>query len=166
MEKSRITSAFIRIRVRLRGMAAGIVGSPEDAEDVLHEAFCKLWTNHREVADDLSAERLSYTVVRNTAIDAFRRQRVHPQVTITSESVDLPVSEKNAESDRELCDELIKLAKRVLKPLQYEVFILHDVDEIPYAEVAERLDLSETNVRKILSRARKQIRDTYRSMNP
>ncbi len=54
------------------------------------------------------------------------------------------------------------MASRVLKPEQYQIFIMHDVDDVSYPEIAERLGMTQSNVRQLLSRARKTIREEYR----
>ncbi len=163
MKESILTSTFLHVRDRLRSMAAGIVGNADDAEDVLHDAFCKLWLSHPEVAGETEAAKLSYTTVRNTAIDSFRRSRAH--LSSSLEMIPEPLSDMDSDEEIErktVCEALLKLSRRVLPDRQYKVFILHDVEGLPYPEIAEQLALSQDNVRTILSRARKAIREEYR----
>ena len=53
-----LTSTFERLRLRLRGIAAGIAGDI-DADDALHDAFCGLWARHRDVESSVEAIKLS-----------------------------------------------------------------------------------------------------------
>ncbi len=159
--ESLLTSAFLRVRHRLHALAAGIVGSAQEADDVLHDAFCKLWLSHKEIANEVAATKLSYTAVRNTAIDAYRRN--HSRHTDPVETIGEMADATDAEADKAIvCNELLKLSRRVLDDRRYRVFMMHDVDHIPYHEIASRLSLTEENVRAILSRARKAIREEYR----
>ena len=68
-------------RAKLRSMAAGIAGS-EEADDIIHDAFCRLWSRHPIIEDETEALKLSYTAVRNSAIDSYRRSTSRPTVSI------------------------------------------------------------------------------------
>lgn len=161
--RSILTSTFLRLRDRLRGMAIGIVGSQEDADDVLNDAFCKLWIGHRDVEREIEAIKLSYTAVRNSAIDVVRYRKSHPVVPeeyLCDMSVNMDSNEAN--DTKEICEVMLSLSRRVLNERQYRVFIMHDVDNMSYSEIASALGLNQDNVRAILSRARKAIREFYR----
>lgn len=164
MANSLLTSTFIRFRDRLRGVAAGIIHDDTEADDVLHDAFCKLWTSARDISDEASALRLSYTTVRNSAIDSFRRQKSRPTVAVDN-LADSPITDSDSDEQSEkedLCCHLLELSRKILKEKHYRVFFMHDVENRSYPEIAETLELSQENVRAILSRARKTIREYYR----
>lgn len=159
-----LTSTFITLRAKLRSMAAGIAGADE-ADDVIHDAFCRLWSRHPEVDSATDAARLTYTAVRNSAIDSYRRFHANPSQSLD----DSPVSQTvTADDDAEYQEReetyatVIRLARRVLNTRQFEVFDLHDIRGMSYDDVARTLGLTPENVRVILSRARKTIRETYR----
>ena len=75
-----LTSIFVKLRDKLRVFASGITGSEENADDVLHDAFCKLWSRQIEINSELEAIKLSYTVVRNAAIDQLRNLKSHTMI--------------------------------------------------------------------------------------
>lgn len=163
MEQSKLTSAFMRFRDKLRGVAMRIVGSSETAEDVLHDAFCRLWLNHKAITSETEAVKLTYTTVRNSAIDLQRRNLSHPSLPL--EQVTELQSDDEAESEkerREIYRAVLRLSKKVLNEKQQEIFFMHDVEGLSYPEIADRLNITQENVRKILSRARKIIREVYR----
>ncbi len=158
-----LTSVFTRFGDRLRGLAAGIAGARE-ADDVVHDAFCRLWERHPQVNSEREAMRLSYTAVRNRAIDAYRNDRAH----LSSDIADHDFADEEAESERtksETYRAVIRLAQKHLKPKAYEIFQLHDIEGYSYEEVALRLDITQENVRMTLSRARRTIRELYRQQN-
>lgn len=164
MKPNILSSTFIQLRDRLHSIAAAIVGNSEDADDVLQESFCRLWSHHREIQDEVSAIRLSYTAVRNTAIDAIRRSKSHPSVTMDSVT-DRDEYDDEAEESKEREDTynaVVRLARNVLKQAHFEVFRLHDIEGLSYPDVAQQLGMTPENVRVTLSRARKTIRETYR----
>lgn len=161
-----LTSTFINFRAMLRSVAAGIAGSDE-ADDVIHDAFCRLWARHKAVADEKEAIKLTYTAVRNSAIDALRRTHSRPTVSMDES---LPIADSDEElsrqnEERQTYEAVIRLSRRVLNPRQAEVFELHDVQGISYDEIADRLGMTPENVRVTLSRSRKIIRDLYRKHN-
>lgn len=153
----------MRFRDSLRGVAAGITGNRDEAEDVLHDAFCKLWAGHRDIRTETEALKLSYTAVKRRAIDVVRVRNSHPSVSddnLSEISADNVAPEDN---DRvELYNSLLSLSRKVLKDKYYEIFIMHDVENLSYQEISESLGLTQENVRAYLSRARKTIREVYR----
>lgn len=157
VKTSVLTSTFIAMRERLRHVAAGIVGD-DTAEDVLHDAFCRLWKANPQVTDELQASRLSYKVVRNAAIDEWRR--TDRSTELREEYVAAETSEPSA---AEIYDSVVAIARRALTGRQFEIFAMHDIDGSTYDEIASKLRLRPENVRVILSRSRKIIREIYRN---
>ena len=150
-------------RAKLRSRAAGIAGS-EEADDIIHDAFCRLWSRHPIIEDETEALKLSYTAVRNSAIDSYRRSTSRPTVTI-EDSCHIIEQEEETETAKErqqTYETVVSLSRRVLNKRQFEVFELHDIKGLGYEEVAETLGMTQENVRVTLSRARKSIREIYR----
>ena len=82
------------------GMAASITGDHNEAEDAINDAFYKLWKNHPDVENEITALKLSYTAVKNSAID-YRRQRLsHPAFSINEIITDPPEEDSEAEKER------------------------------------------------------------------
>ena len=97
MSTNAITDVFTVFRSRLRSLAARIAGDDE-ADDVLHDAFCRLWERQPSVQQEEEALRLSTTVVKNTAIDAFRRSQTHSDVVLP-DNIDSPADEPHDTED-------------------------------------------------------------------
>lgn len=158
-----LTSTFITFRARLSRVAAGIAGADE-ADDVIHDAFCRLWAHHPLVEDETQALKLSYTAVRNSAIDSYRRSSTRQTISI-DDSGPLPETDDETALMRErqeTYNTVIRLSQKVLNPRQFEVFELHDIKGLGYEEVAGILGMTQENVRMTLSRARKIIREYYK----
>ena len=166
MSTDNLTSVFTRFRARLRGVAAAIVGG-DGADDVVHDAFCNLWARNCRVRSEAEAMRLSYTAVRNSAIDSFRRSRSHPTVSLEVTQTDIQgVADSDRQDDSSLVyDAVIKLARDVLTDRSYEIFRLHDIEGVSFDELAERMSTTPVNIRVSLSRSRKTIREIYRKNN-
>lgn len=157
-----LTSTFITFRARFGRLAAGIAGT-EDADDIIHDAFCSLWAHHPLVEDETQALRLSYTAVRNSAIDSYRRSAMRQTVSIeeVGPAIDSDDEDADAYEQHETYEAVIRLSRRALNSRQFEVFELHDIKGFGYEEVAEALGMTQENVRMTLSRARRIIRNLY-----
>lgn len=121
-----------------------------------------------QLDSETEALKLSYRVVRNSAIDALRRSKSHPTVPIEENGLSCGSIEEpeNDSADEDTYRAVVSLSRRVLGERQFEVFRLHDIEGQTYEEIAVSLNLNVQNVRVILSRARKTIRDIYRKNNP
>lgn len=158
-----LTSTFMAFRAKLRSVAAGIAGTDE-ADDIIHDAFCRLWSRHPLIDDEKEALKLSYTAVRNSAIDSYRRSTSRPTVSIEESSYILETDDETetAKERQQTYEAVINLSRRILNERQFAVFELHDIKGLGYEEVAETLGMTQENVRVTLSRARKSIREIYR----
>ena len=65
----------------------------------------------------------------------------------------------NSENDIELRVELVRRAINKLPELQQKVFIMRDFEEKEYEEIAQELNITQENIRVMLSRARKRVRE-------
>lgn len=153
----------MRFRAVLESLAARIAG-PEDAEDVIHDAFCRLWSKHPCLRDESEAIKLTYTAVRNLAIDRYRSMGA--KHTLPLDQCPEPHAEDdealNADERRHAYEAVISLSRKTLNETQYSIFRLHDIEGVSYPEIARMTGMSPENVRMTLSRARKAIRERYR----
>lgn len=160
MSNETLINSFTRGRLRLKQMALRLLANPDDAEDALQEAFCRLWPRADTLLTEQDADRMAMTTVKNISIDQLRTRRK------TSELNDeaLPNGDhsrtENA-SQLELVNEIINAH---LTPLQQRIFRWHDIDGLSYEEIAKKEQLLEPALRKQLSRARKTIRECYQKI--
>lgn len=165
MNPSPLTTVFTRLRLRLHRIAYAVVGSDEEAEDVIQETFCRLWSRDSELTSQEEAARLSMVAVRNQAIDSYRRRAGKSDLPVDRiPECEIPGDEP-APCGTEIYDEVLALSRKTLNERQFAVFELHDVKGLPYDEVARTLGMTPENVRMTLSRARKAIREVYRKNN-
>ena len=157
MKTEILTMAFQRIRTRFR---RGEDATDSDSDDALQEAFCRLWSKHGDITDVSYAEGLLVTTSRNIRIDGLRRQQSHQSVSL-SEISDPPWEEEES-TVAETYEQVTKLASRHLSDRDREILYLREKDGLEFSELAERYNLSEANVRMIVSRARKALREIYR----
>ena len=165
MENDALTSAFMRLRQRLRNIATGILGDGDDADDAMQDAFCRLWRRRAPTHGSSEAEALSVTTVHNVCIDALRRQSHSPTVSL-DENRDLHDTLDDADdtAGREM---LLRSVERIidsrLTEQQRAIVRMRELEGMSFEAIAETLDMQPTAVRVALSRARKLIRDVYRA---
>lgn len=138
-------------------LAARMLGSAADAEDVLQEAYVKAYRALTEGQFDGRSELRTwlYRVVANTAIDAMRRRAARPQQSDQRIS-EVGVSPNDVESQlalRELSEWLDQLPVE-----QKAAVVLKTVEGLTTPEVAEILGCSEGAVEQRLVRARATLR--------
>ena len=150
------------LRRLLFSIAYRMLGSAIDAEDVVQEAYLRL---HQSEADGVvirSDKAFLTTVTTRLAIDQLRSARAQretyygpwlPEPLLTSSEFDSAAMAEQADS---LTFTFLGLLER-LSPLERAVFLLREVFDYDYDEIAAIVEKSEANCRQILSRARKHV---------
>ena len=146
-------------RGRLLGLAYRMLGSRADAEDVLQDA----WVRYAGASDVRNAEAFLVTTVTRLCLDRLKSARARREIYV-GPWLPEPVLDAEALSPHtatELADDLsfaLLLALERLSPLERAAFLLHDVFDAPFADVALTLDRSEAACRQLATRARKAVR--------
>jgi RNA polymerase sigma-70 factor, ECF subfamily len=144
----------------LLSIAYRMLGSRADAEDMVQETFLR-W---RQATDVRDPRAFLVTVITRLCINELQSARVKreeyfgqwlPEPVLTGAGSGEP---RLAGIDGSLSMPFLLLLER-LTPAERAVFLLHEVFEYPYAEVARMLGQSEANSRQILRRARRHIAD-------
>jgi RNA polymerase sigma-70 factor (ECF subfamily) len=152
---------FVRLRPRLFGIAYRMLGVRADAEDIVQEAWLR-WQNGGST-DARTPEAWLVTVVTRLSIDRLRgamTEREHyvgpwlPE-PLLEDTVDSPESALEAAGD--LSTAFLLMLER-LAPEERAVFLLHQVFDFDYGEVAAMVGKTEAACRKVLQRARERVR--------
>ena len=152
--------AFLAERPRLTGLAYRMLGSLAEAEDAVQEVFLR-WRNGRP--DDLrEAAAWLTTVTTRVCLDQLRSARVRRESYVgpwLPEPVDMAAIDPfETAARREDLSLALLLALESLSPSERAAFLLHDVFDYGFAEVARTLETSEANCRQLASRARRKLR--------
>lgn len=147
-------------RPRLMGICYRILVI--DAEDVLQEAWLR-WT--RVDVDDVdNTEAYLTTVATRLALDRLRRLRAQREVYTGSWLPEPVMNVAGTAGDpaaaAELADSLsmaLLVVLQTLSPLERAAFVLHEVFQRPYREIAATLGRQEATVRQLLRRARAKV---------
>jgi len=147
-------------RGRLLGLAYRMLGSRSDAEDVVQDAYLRF----AGAQDVHNAEAFLVTVVTRLCLDRLKSARAQREVYV-GPWLPEPVFDAeglSADTATELADDLsfaLLLALDRLSPLERAAFLLHDVFDTPFSEIAAMLDRTEASCRQLASRARRAVRD-------
>jgi RNA polymerase sigma-70 factor, ECF subfamily len=153
---------FLELRPRMFGLAYRMLGSRADAEDVLQDAWLR-WqgVERRELR---SPEAWLTTVVTRLSIDRLReakKEREHytgpwlPE-PLVGEEPETPEHASELASDVSMA--FLMVLER-LAPEERAVFLLREVFDADYPEVAQMLGKSEAACRQMLHRARERVRE-------
>lgn len=156
-EENPLLAQFMHHRPRLFGIVYRMTGSAMDAEDILQEAFIK-WQQVGQTAENPSAYLT--TMVTRASIDYLRSARVKREQYV-GEWLPEPIPTTNtdtAQLTESLSIAFLVLLER-LAPMERAVFLLREVFDYDYAEIATMLGKSETNCRQIATRARKHVNE-------
>lgn len=166
MSKDILTTVFTSLRKNFLKQAQRILESEEDAEDVVQDAFCKLWRSDYTLKTTNEAEALARTTIRNLSLDELRKQEVRPQFSLDTERD--TVLQRSALEEieiRERFEQVETIIEAELSPSERRVMHLKEYEGHSFEEIAEMMNLTEAAVRMKLSRARKRIRTVYQEQN-
>ncbi|WFU19754.1 sigma-70 family RNA polymerase sigma factor [Bradyrhizobium sp. CB3481] len=147
-------------RGRLLGLAYRMLGSRSDAEDVVQDAYLR-FTGAKDVHNP---EAFLVTVVTRLCLDRLKSAKAQREIYV-GPWLPEPVFDAeglSADAATELADDLsfaLLLALDRLSPMERAAFLLHDVFDTPFSEVATMLDRTEASCRQLASRARRAVRD-------
>ena len=154
---------------RLRALAYRMLGSRAEAEDIVQEAWLR-WAEVDEATVQHEGAFLS-RLVTNLCLDKLRSAAAQreqyvgvwlPEPLLEDEALFgwAPGPEKQAEFAQDVSIAFM-LALERLSPLERAAFLLHDVFDLDYDEIARHLDRSEATCRQLISRARKNVKADY-----
>lgn len=150
---------FEAARPRIRGLAYRMLGTLADADDVAQDT----WLRWQAAGGDHIANAEAWLVTTATRLcldrlrSAARAREVYPGPWLPEPIVTDPGPEDAAELSDSLTLGFLVLLDQ-LAPLERAVFVLADVFEVPYAQIAATVGRSPAACRQIASRARRRLR--------
>ncbi len=162
MDASEFKSRFLPCHRRMFLTALRLTRHRQDAEDIVQDAFTKLWELRHDTLADKNVEAYCTRIVHNLFIDRQRRQRLHISAQAADE-FNLP--DYHATGNKLEQQESENMVMRLIGELpeqQRQIITLRDVEGLTYEEIAQQTGLTEVNIRVLLSRARKTIREQFK----
>lgn len=160
MDAEQFKQRFLPYHRKLYCVAFRLLENTSDAEDLLQEAYLKLWDKREGLLQVGNPEAFCVAMVRNMCLDQLRSGKY----ACRRESVELTEADVPVAADSvELRDE-VRQVRQIIGRLprnQQQVVTLHDVRGCTYEEIELITGLQPTNIRVLLSRARKKIREEF-----
>lgn len=156
-----LEAAFTAQGGRLLGLAYRMLGSRADAEDIVQETWLRVSSSTPHIRDP---EAYLVTVATRLCLDQLKSARVRRESYVgpwLPEPV-MSTDEFSPEAATELADDLsfaLLLTLETLTPPERAAFLLHDVFDLPFADIAKTLGKSEAACRQLAARARKAVRN-------
>jgi RNA polymerase sigma factor (sigma-70 family) len=160
-QRDGLAEVFEGNRAHLRAVAYRMLGQASEADDVVQEAWLRLNRSDTSAVDNLKGWLT--TVVARMCLDTLRSRRARRE-----EPLDAPASEpvmnktdgRNAETDALLADSVglaLLVVLDMLAPAERVAYVLHDLFDLAFENIAPIVGRSEAATRQLASRARRRI---------
>lgn len=163
MDHDELADQFEGQRPRLRSLAYRMLGSTNDADDAVQEAWIRLQRSDHDEIDNLAGWLT--TVVARLCLNLLRTRQGRRESSLEVRRPDPLLGDATGALGPEqqlLVADGVGLALFViletLSPAERLAFVLHDVFGVPFAEIAAMLDGTPTAARQLASRARRRVR--------
>jgi RNA polymerase sigma-70 factor (ECF subfamily) len=164
-EEKFLAEGFEANRARLRAVAYRMLGSRMEAEDAVQEAWLRLNRTGPDEIENLAGWLT--TVVARVCLDMLRLRKIRGEEPLedpgTGEDVREQVTDDAAndpEHEALFADSVglaLLVVLKTLTPAERVAFVLHDMFDLPFEEIAPILGRSPAAVRQLASRARRRV---------
>src|ERR1043166_792348 len=163
MQQPELANLFEANRSHLRAVAYRMLGSANEADDAVQEAWLRL--SRSDAAEIRNLESWLTTVVARVCLDMLRSRKARREEVLDGEVVEPSTSNAERATDPEqeaLLADSVGLALLVvldtLAPAERVAFVLHAVFDVPFEEIAPIVDRTPEAARQLASRARRRVR--------
>ena len=151
---------YIRHRSSFTSHARRYLRDQRDAEEVVQEAFLRLFLALPELETELQALAYCRRTITNLCIDRFRAQARRPSL-VGLDTVPLDILVDDDPGDPVVRAEdaaLVRAALSLLSPIHRAALVKREIEEKPLPVIAAELDIPEESVKHLLFRARRALR--------
>ena len=160
-EKDWLAEKFQQNRIHRRAVAYRILGSTGEAEDAVQEAWLRLSRSDADSIENLGGWLT--TVVSRVCLDMLRSRKTSKEEPLQENILEIPENQRasNPAEEALLADSVgsaLLIVLRTLTPGERVAFVLHDLFDLPFEEIAPIVGRSEDAARQLASRARRRVR--------
>ena len=161
-ERDWLADRFQEHRGHLKAVAYRMLGSLAEADDAVQEAWLRLSRSDTQKIDNLRAWLT--TVVARVCLNVLRSRNVRREEPMGVHVPDPLVSREDAldpEHEIVLADSVglaLQVVLDTLAPAERLAFVLHDMFDVPFEQIAAMMDRSPDAARQLASRARRRVR--------
>jgi RNA polymerase sigma-70 factor (ECF subfamily) len=153
-----LADEFAQMRPRLFGIAYRMLGGVADAEDIVQDVWVKWQAQDRASVRDAMA--FLVTMTTRLAVNATQTARARRETYVgpwLPEPVDTTADPVLGAERGEALEVAVLVLLEKLTPTERAAFVLREAFDYPYSRIAEVLETTEVNTRKLLSRARQAV---------
>lgn len=159
-EQDFLADRFEADRARLRAVAYRMLGSLPEAEDAVQEAWMRLSRADTSSVDNLSAWLT--TVTSRVCLDMLRSRKSRREDALRDGAPEPAVTGEEAIERETILADSVGLAMlvvlRTLSPAERIAFVLHDLFDMPFDQIAPIVERTPDAARQLASRARRRVR--------
>ena len=152
-----LAQRFEANRGHLKAVAHRMLGSQTEADDAVQEAFLRLMRADTQGIDNLAGWLT--TVVARVCLDMLRERKTRREVPVDTEIEALPAAD-NPERERLIGDSVgvaMLVVLETLTPAERVAFVLHDMFNVSFDEIAPVIGRTRAAARQLASRGRRRV---------
>ncbi len=130
----------------------------DDALDAVQTAMTAVWQHRRRLQRGRDPRGWFYRVLRNKCVDVMRSRRIRASTVLKADPPDPAQNDPVGNADRREQLAHLRRALAELPDQMREIILLRDFHDLPYAEIAQVLDIPPGTVMSRLHRARSALR--------
>jgi RNA polymerase sigma-70 factor (ECF subfamily) len=156
-EKEILAERFEANRSHLRSVAYRMLGSRTEADDAVQETFLRLMRADTSVVDNFAGWLT--TIVARVCLDTLRERKSRREVPVDAEAETLPAAD-NPEQEKLVADSVgvaMLVVLETLTPAERVAFVLHDIFNVSFDEIAPVVGRSPAAARQLASRGRRRV---------
>lgn len=159
MQTEWLASAFEEKRTHLRGVAYRMLGSSEEAEDAVQEAWLRVSHSGADGVDNLGGWLT--TIVSRICLDMLRSRKSRREEELVPRAAEIIAGDApDPEREAVIADAIgpaLLVVLNTLSPSERIAFVLHDLFAMPFDEIAPIVGRSAVAARQLASRARRRV---------
>lgn len=157
-EEKLLAERFQANRAHLRGVAYRMLGSRSEADDAIQEAWLRLSRSASAEIDNLGGWLT--TVVARICLDMLRSRKSRHEEPMGPHVPEPAAATEATEQEAMLADSVglaLLVVLQTLTPAERIAFVLHDMFDVPFDDVAPIVGRTPTAARQLASRARRRV---------
>jgi RNA polymerase sigma factor (sigma-70 family) len=154
------------VKNKLFRFAFRLLGSSEEAKDIVQEVFIKIWNGRDQLGEIQNIEAWSMRITKNLSLDRLRQQNRRPTdslekgLHIQNETLSPYEKTEISESMKRIDEMMAGLPEK-----QRQVMHLRDIEGYSYSEIGEIMEIDMSQVKVNLFRARNAVREKLQKIN-